>query len=501
MSLFTSTPEFNRCVPDLSQFVCGSSTECNNAKNGTSVSTSEVYDGLMSAFNAIRADWWILLVCITITVIISFLWMFVLRRIVKPMVVVTMVLLVAAIGLVGGLLFHWSRDPSKAANKNYYFYGAIACWVVDFLVLCVILYVRKDVMLACDIIEEASKIPLSLPTMMFVPLVATISIVPFVIFFMFSSAAIYTAANTVDITVSTPRFLANKTFDGYSTNVSRQYQFTSWRVYAEIYNLLIFLWTVGFLHAIGYMTLAFCAIFWYWSAPGDEKKPEAGVCAGFGLTMRNPLGSIAIGSLILAVIQVLRVLMNIIEGRMSQYAQRSETVKFLLCCVECCLACFHRVVKFLTHNIYIMQAMTGESFLDAARHALHLLLQNALSVAAISIVGEWICMFGKILITALVVLIAYGICTTQTTNTLLVLIIVGLVAYFITCVFVNVFHVCIDAVLLSYCYDLAEHDGQSKPYYFPSDLAKHVEGAKARMAEKAASNAKAKDLCTPINKV
>lgn len=493
-SLFQSTAKFNRCVPDLSTFLCGGNNTCNSLKDTVTATIGDVYDGLAQGFNSLQAGWWILLVCSVIAIVVCFAWMFILRRLVKPMVVVTMIILVVVLAVGGYLLYYISgKSSTDEANKRYYLGGAIAMWIVDFILICIMLFVRKDVMIACDIIEEASKIPTSMPTMMLVPLVSTLMLLPFAFFFLFTSASIYTAASTLNVTAVAPQFNGggNNTVAGYVSLDTKEYKVENWRVYAEVYNLLIFLWSVGFVNAIGYMTLAFCAVFWYWSNPGDDKKPEAGACTGFGLTVKNHLGNLAIGSLIVAIIQVLRVMLTLMEKKLEAYAGKSDAVKCCLYCAECLLACFNRIVKFINKNSYIMTAMTGEGFLDAAKHALDLLMANVLSVAAISIIGEWVCMFGKVLITSVVLVICYFMAggSTGDKNVILLMVVVGLTTYFITCVFINVFHVCIDTVLLCYCYDLREHDGQSKPYYFPSDLAKHVDRARERMAAKQKSEA------------
>jgi hypothetical protein len=336
-------------------------------------------------------------------------------------------------------------------------------------------------MVACDIIEEATKIPLAIPTTLFVPLVTSLVILPFGIFYLFTSATIYTCQDTLTINTTLVQNMSQKL--SFVPVNGTQIELPNWRIGAQVFNIFMFLWTVGFIHAVCFMTIAFCAVFWYWSKPGDDKCPEAGVCAAAGLTIKNHLGSIAIGSLIIAIVMMFRILLSALEKRLEAYAQKSSTVKCLLYCAECMLACFHRVVKFINKNAYIVQAMTGEGFLDAAKHALSLLLHNAIAVGAVSVIGEWVCMFGKIFITALVGFIGYFMLKSSQNNFVLTLIIIIVVTYFITCVFINVFHVCIDTVLLSYCYDLMEHDGQIKPYFFPSDLAKHVNKARERMKQ------------------
>ena len=55
-------------------------------------------------------------------------------------------------------------------------------------------------------------------------------------------------------------------------------------------------------------------------------------------------------------------------------------------------------------------------------------------------------------------------------NYVVILVVLGLVAYFVASAFASVFSVCIDTILLCYCYDLQENNGQDKPYYAPQEL-------------------------------
>lgn len=482
--LFDSTPQFGRCIPDMSSFLCDTNSVCNKLKTSTNATLDQVYDSLENGFNDVRQHWWVILLSVFIAIVISFFWMFVMRRVVKPMVVVTMVIVVVGLGVGGYLLFkeHQNLSDSQPSSAKYFLYGAIAMWIVDFLLICVILYSGSNIMVACDIIEEATKIPITIPTTMFAPIAASVALIPFAVFFLFTSATIYTCSDTLHLNVTLPQYNSSNPLSvNFTSLAAKQIELPNWRIGAELFNLFMFLWTAGFIHAILFQTIAFCAVFWYWSVPGDDKKPEAGVSAAFGLVMKNHLGSLAIGSLIIAIISMARILLCFLEKHLDKYKDKSDALKCCLYCAECLLACFHRVVKFVNKNAYIVQAMTGEGFLDSAKHALSLLLNNAVSVAAVSVIGEWVCMFGKIFITSIVTIIAYYILKGEQNNFMVTLIIVVIVTYFITCVFINVFHVCIDTVLLSYCYDLGEHDGQGKPYFFPSDLAKHVNKAKERM--------------------
>lgn len=505
---FNSTTKFHRCYPNFLTFQC-KSQQCYDVLNVTGA----LFDGMMEVAGALeegldelRDEWWIILVSAGITLVICFIWLVILRRLVKPMVVVTIILLVVALALLGYFLFVKSKDLEAENSKDdvykYYFWGAILVWVVTFLIVCLIIFLFKDIMVACDIIEEASKIPVKMPTMFFVPPTLLLVLVPFAIFTIFVAAIIYTAAKPLTATLATPM---SDPGSAVQYNITfKQYTFENWRVYAHIYNVFMFLWTMAFINAIGFMIVAFCAIFWYWSAPGDNKEPKSGVCSAVGFVLGHHLGTIAFGSFIIALVRLVRLLLALLENRMRDITQKNESAKFCLHCAQCCLAYFDRFVKFVNKNAYVVCSMTGESFLPAARHALTLLMRNVLSVGAVTVVGEYVMFFGKVLITACVVMSAYGICQKVGANTghrynvnFLLLITIAIMSYFITCIFLAIFGVCIDAVLLSYCYDLEHNNGADKPYYFPDDLAKHVDRAKERAQKTKAK--KTKEMETPLN--
>lgn len=507
--LFETYPKFNRCVPRFWTYDCKDQPnpkECEANRNATG--TVRLFDQLMDVqsvamrgFTELKENWWIVLACCGIAIIISFLWLLILRRLVKPVVVITMVLVFLLLVVIGYFFFHCKqqvekRDPDSDSIK-WYLALAIIMWILAFIYTCVVIFLCKDIMVACDIIEEASKIPIQMPTMTLVPPVLGLWVLPFIFFAVFMAANIYTSASVLSVNVPIVKFSPANGSTIYNTTSiipTRQYQVENWRTYAHIANVFMFLWSVGLIHAIGYMTIAFCAVFWYWSHPGDEKETDHGVLAALGLTFKNHLGTLCLGSLIIAIIQTIRFCILVFEKRFEALQKRTDAIKFLVYCANCCLAYLERFVKFINKNAYIVTCMTGESFLSAAKHALELLMHNALSVGAVTIIGEYVMIVGKILITVAVTACCYGICTgtdrgsqavgDSTAGFVLVMITVAILAYFIACIFLNVFGVCIDVVLLSYCYDLEANNGQDKPFFFPEDLAKHVERARDRMVKK-----------------
>ena len=57
--------------------------------------------------------------------------------------------------------------------------------------------------------------------------------------------------------------------------------------------------------------------------------------------------------------------------------ESATAVRFLLKCASCCIACFERVIRFLTKQAYIMMTISGNNFCCSAKEAFYLMLRSA----------------------------------------------------------------------------------------------------------------------------
>lgn len=117
--------------------------------------------------------------------------------------------------------------------------------------------------------------------------------------------------------------------------------------YFILYNIFGFLWTYAFVSGLGFLVIAGTVSRWYFEA--DKKKLTAPLIRSMATAIRYHMGSVAFGSLILAIVQVIRIVFNYIVDK-SQKAKDNPAVKLLVCCINCMLACLERFVKFLNTN-------------------------------------------------------------------------------------------------------------------------------------------------------
>jgi hypothetical protein len=159
----------------------------------------------------------------------------------------------------------------------------------------------------------------------------------------------------------------------------------------QIYYLFGLFWWVNFINAVEQTTIAGGVASWYWSR--DKKvtvTPHTHLCLISFVTkaikpfpllrsmyrcFRYHLGSLAFGSLIIAIIQLIRYFVFMTQKKMS--TSTNEAAKMALSCLQCCFTCLEKVLKFINKNAYIEIAVYGYSFCEAARTAFELLVRNA----------------------------------------------------------------------------------------------------------------------------
>lgn len=77
------------------------------------------------------------------------------------------------------------------------------------------------------------------------------------------------------------------------------------------------------------------------------------VWSSFLRTIRYHLGTIAFGSLIIAIVQMIRLTLLYLEKTMKRYSD-NQFCKCMFKMLQYCLACAERFLKFISRNAYVM---------------------------------------------------------------------------------------------------------------------------------------------------
>jgi hypothetical protein len=160
--------------------------------------------------------------------------------------------------------------------------------------------------------------------------------------------------------------------------------------------LLNLLWVNGFLIAFGQCSLAGGAASWYF-APNDEKLSPSHTLAGIKNTFLYHQGSVAFGSLIVALVQLVKYYLLYLAKQAEQ--QHNPFMACVFRCLAYVVWCVEKCVKFMNKNAYIQIALLGKKFCTAMKDAFWLVFRNAGRIAAAGLISPIIHFFGMLTIT------------------------------------------------------------------------------------------------------
>ncbi|KAL3284220.1 hypothetical protein HHI36_018383 [Cryptolaemus montrouzieri] len=350
--------------------------------------------------------------------------------------------------------------PIVEHRKKYtYLVFAITSSVLTVIVILVILVLRKRIELVVQLFRESGKALASMPVLIFLPILTFIWLT-FVVSLWFLFA----------LWIESSGRLAEK------SNGIYHYEKDGWMRLTRWLNIFGMLWQAQFLIGCQHIVIAGAVSIWYFTR--DKSKLGSPINQSFYNLIRFHLGSVALGSLIIAVVQFLRIILKIVEKNLRR--REGSCSKCVFKCCQCCLYCFEKILKYLTRNAYIEVATYGYSFCKGGRQAFRLLVANAMRVTAINSVGDFTLFLGKVIVVITTVFI--GIKMLEHKEGLqhmwVPVTLAALFAYLIAHSFMTVYEMIIDTIFLCFCEDCEKNDGIDRPYYMSRGLMSFVENSK-----------------------
>lgn len=111
------------------------------------------------------------------------------------------------------------------------------------------------------------------------------------------------------------------------------------------------------------------------------------------------LGSIAFGSFLIALVEIIRVVFEYYAKKLEKGGTNKVT-EILLKVTRYCLDCFERFVRFLTQNAYIMIAVAGSNFCMSAKRSFGLIFTNAMRFGAVAFMAKAFYILGILVISS-----------------------------------------------------------------------------------------------------
>lgn len=210
------------------------------------------------------------------------------------------------------------------------------------------------------------------------------------------------------------------------------------------------------------------ACIWYFEVNTDSKGRNTLGKASKWL-FRYHLGSIAFGSFVIAVCQMIRLIFEYYRRKMGSLSKEIKWVKVLLCMTGWILWLLEHCVKYMTKNAYIQIALTNNSFFPSAWNAFTLMIKHAHRFGFGNAIGTVYILFGCLCVGSLTTGCAYLFLTNQfnllmITSPIPATVVIGIVSVTISYLFMSVFSFSSDAILQSFLLDEElRFSGNSRP--------------------------------------
>ncbi len=96
------------------------------------------------------------------------------------------------------------------------------------------------------------------------------------------------------------------------------------------------------------------------------------------LCTRFHSGSLAFGALIIAIIQMIRIILAYIQSKLKKNKE-SKIAHAILTCMQCLFYLLEKIFKYINRHAYIEIAIYGYDFCTGACKAVKLILRNVLT--------------------------------------------------------------------------------------------------------------------------
>ena len=408
---------------------------------------------LESSIQSIVTNKYVFLVCLGMSILLAFVYS-------KLMQYCTWLVVIASgIGIFvgGGFLSYlsWNRykmlvDQPQAqnpgtqeqllSNANFYKWIAIVLWVILGLLLLIVLCLYTRIKLAIHVIQSSGDFVSANPLIIITPVVLVLIGVVYFLFWMATTIYIF----------STGEAYHNPNYPWGKIKWNPKLQYT---LYFHGFGLL---WNISFLLSASHFIICCSAAIWYFKSSREEFLSP--IMTSVYWLVRYHLGSIAIGSLILAIVWALRIVAQYVHEKIKETNQGNlaECVaKMLICFVEC----LDRFVRFFNKHAYVEIAMRGTSFCASAVNGMKIVASNFLRFGVLHGIGEIVMNMGVLVICMAGTYLGYIIIITlspfsrQFHQTAASVLVVLLINYSVGSLFAHIWEVSSDAILHCYCLD------------------------------------------------
>ncbi|EDL91714.1 CDW92 antigen, isoform CRA_b [Rattus norvegicus] len=415
-----------------------------------------------------------------LSLVLSMILMVIIRYISRVLVwILTILVILGSLGGTGVLWWLYAkqrRSPKETVipeqlqiaedNLRALLIYAISATVFTVILFLIMLVMRKRVALTIALFHVAGKVFIHLPLLVFQPFWTFFALVLFWAYWIMTLLFLGTTGSAVQ---NEQGFVEYK--------ISGPLQYMWW------YHVVGLIWISEFILACQQMTVAGAVVTYYFTR--DKRNlPFTPILASVNRLIRYHLGTVAKGSFIITLVKIPRMILMYIHSQLK--GKENACARCMLKSCICCLWCLEKCLSYLNQNAYTATAINSTNFCTSAKDAFVILVENALRVAAINTVGDFMLFLGKVLIVCSTGLAGIMLLNYQQDYTVWVLplIIVCLFAFLVAHCFLSIYEMVVDVLFLCFAIDTKYNDGSpGREFYMDKVLMEFVENSRKAMKE------------------
>ncbi|XP_058461950.1 choline transporter-like 1 [Malaya genurostris] len=469
--VYEATPVLHRCIPT------GKNAPLHHVKDMYALINS--WGAAQQVFSDLYKTWpTVVLICglSLIFSIVLITMLHVLTAIISW--VICIFVAVASIAITG--LLWWSYYKAKhnmdvdpklsyleelVRNETTIYVLAIAATCIMIILLVIIYYLREKLSGLAALFEEAGKCMIELPGLAGPPVLAFIALVLFLTFWVVVIVCLATAnypnvrpllpftqlkenPNKTEAEVKPDTPANNNTYKSFDLVEYPEADYLRHMLWIYIIGLI---WTTEFIFACQQLAIAGAVAYWYFRKPTDTPVLQA-----IGKLIKYHLGSVAKGSFIITIFKIPRLILTYLYTKLKRHQQ--EGSECASCCLRCCICSFwllEKFIRYLNHNAYTVIAIESVNFCPAAKIAWNALVTNALQVATINGIGDFVLFLGKLAVAALCGMISILLLRDNPNVHFYMapVIIITVFSFFIAHIVLSLYEMVVDTLFLCVCED------------------------------------------------
>lgn len=240
-----------------------------------------------------------------------------------------------------------------------------------------------------------------------------------------------------------------------------------WLAFLMVFYLF---WLLTCVENLSNMVVMITASTYYFNNDAETAKDEASqkpaeVCTGWTVTYCSHIGTVAVGSLLIAIMRLIKWTFVAIAHKIETMGGDNGFVRCMVGCAMCLIQCLETIVEYLTEAAFCYIAVTGDNFFYGAYNAFLLNLRHLAEFWWTHALAKFFMFISKVAVIcgncALYYFVLVPLMIGEKHTSWGPLIIVGVASYLMVSIFVGMYDVAADAILTSYAIDCEVNGGEN----------------------------------------